>query len=290
MPEEFLLSYISFDENNQPFIDAETNGDISRLPILGEKLNLEFDFSEKYCTGYVDFEKRCSVACPEKELVDTKYENCMKCRDRTGFNPAFYHASSISEQQEKINQQPHFVYLAYFAPDAIKVGISQEARGLRRVLEQGARIAIKIETFGSALVARQYEERIANQPAVIENITGRKKLQLLKEPFDMSSATKLLEAKKAEIESALGVEFKSAELIEADKFFATTPVDTEKAIDMTDTKDVVGEVVASIGAIIVTKYQDDLLLYNLKRYVGYRAKTLDQEIEIELPSEQLTLF
>ena len=111
--------------------------------------------------GWVDFDNHCSQVCPDGATVDEKYENCLKCRNRTGFNPAFYHADSVSAQQEKINQQPHFVYLAYFAPGVIKVGISQEERGIRRLLEQGARLAVKLETFASALIARQYEAKIA---------------------------------------------------------------------------------------------------------------------------------
>ena len=153
MPEEFLLSYASFDTENRPFLEWQIDGETERGDVLEQELSLVFDFSAKYCTGWVDFENHCGQACPEQAIAETKYENCIKCRDRRGFNPAFYHANSLSARQEKINQNPHFVYLAYFAPGVIKVGISQEERGIRRLLEQGARLALKLETFSSALYA-----------------------------------------------------------------------------------------------------------------------------------------
>ena len=139
MPDDFLLSYASFDAENRPFLEWQIDGKIGRAETFGQELSFAFDFSQKFCTGWVDFANHCSQTCPEQATVETKYENCVKCRNRTGFNPAFYHATEVSEQQQQINQQPHYLYLAYFAPGVMKVGISQEARGLRRLLEQGAR-------------------------------------------------------------------------------------------------------------------------------------------------------
>ena len=186
MPDDFLLAYASFNADNQPFIDCQIGDEIKRRELLEQDLSLEFDFSTKYCTGWVDFENHCSQICPDSATVDGKYENCLKCRDRTGFNPAFYNADSVSAQQEKINQNPHFVYLAYFAPGVIKVGISQEERGIRRLLEQGARLALKLETFSSALIARQYEAKIARLDGIVETMPIHKKLELIKNSLSIA--------------------------------------------------------------------------------------------------------
>ena len=195
IPSEFLLSYASFNADNKPFVECQVDGKIERHELFGQDLSLEFDFSVKYCTGWVDFENRCSQICPDHATVDGKYENCLKCRDKTGFNPAFYNASSVSTQQEKINQNPHFVYLAYFAPNVIKVGISQEERGIRRLLEQGARLAIKLETFSSALIARQYEAKISKLDGIAETLPVHKKMELIKQPFDRAIGEKKIATK-----------------------------------------------------------------------------------------------
>lgn len=290
MPDDFLLAYASFNADNQPFIDCQIGDEIKRRELFGQDLSLEFDFSTKYCTGWVDFENHCSQICPDSATVDGKYENCLKCRDRTGFNPAFYNADSVSAQQEKINQNPHFVYLAYFAPGVIKVGISQEERGIRRLLEQGARLALKLETFSSALIARQYEAKIADLSGIMETVAASKKLGLIKQPLDTAAAERALADALVRIQQKLGLDFPNCQLIMCEDYFQTASVDPTRIILMKDNPQLVGYVLSVIGSIAITEYDGNLLGYNLKKYIGYRAQKITEPIELELPNEQLTLF
>lgn len=290
LPSEFLLSYASFNADNKPFVECQVDGKIERHELFEQNLSLEFDFSVKYCTGWVDFENRCSQICPDHATVDEKYENCLKCRDKTGFNPAFYNASSVSVQQEKINQNPHFVYLAYFAPNVIKVGISQEERGIRRLLEQGARLAIKLETFSSALIARQYEAKISKLDKIVETLPVHKKMELIKQPFDRAIGERELRQKLLEIEQKIGVSFPKSELIPCEDYFQTAGVDLSRVVLMKDYSQLVGHVRSIIGPIVITDYGGQLLAYNIKKLIGYRAQKVDREIELDLPTEQLTLF
>ena len=290
LPSEFLLSYASFNADNKPFVECQVGDKIERHELFGQDLSLEFDFSVKYCTGWVDFENRCSQICPDHATVDEKYENCLKCRDKTGFNPAFYNASSVSAQQEKINQNPHFVYLAYFATNVIKVGISQEERGIRRLLEQGARLAIKLETFSSALIARQYEAKISKLDGIAETLPASKKMELIKQPFDHADGERELRQKLLEIEQKIGVSFPKSELIPCEDYFQTTGVDLSRVVLMKDYSQLVGHVRSIIGSIVITDYDGQLLAYNIKKLIGYRAQKVDREIELDLPTEQLTLF
>ena len=290
LPSEFLLSYASFNADNKPFVECQVGDKIERHELFGQDLSLEFDFSVKYCTGWVDFENRCSQICPDQATVDEKYENCLKCRDKTGFNPAFYNANSVSAQQEKINQNPHFVYLAYFAPNVIKVGISQEERGIRRLLEQGARLAIKLETFSSALIARQYEAKISKLDGIVETLPVSKKMELIKQPFDRAIGEKELRQKLLEIEQKIGVSFPKSKLIPCEDYFQTAGVDLSRAVLMKDYSQLVGHVHSIIGSIVITDYDGQLLAYNIKKLIGYRAQKVDREIELDLPTEQLTLF
>ena len=290
MPDDFLLAYASFNADNQPFIDCQIGSEIKRRELLGQDLSLEFDFSTKYCTGWLDFENHCSQICPDSATVDGKYENCLKCRDRTGFNPAFYNADSVSAQQEKINQNPHFVYLAYFAPGVIKVGISQEERGIRRLLEQGARLALKLETFASALIARQYEAKIASLDGIVETMPIHKKLELIKQPFDRADGEEKLRQKLLEIEQKIGVSFPRSELILCEDYFHTAGVDLTRVVLMKDQNQLAGRVRSIIGPILIADYDGQLLAYNVKKFIGYQAHKITGDIELELPSEQLMLF
>ena len=285
-----MLSYASFNADNKPFIECQVGDKIERYELFGQDLSLKFDFSVKYCAGWVDFENRCSQICPDQATVDEKYENCLKCRDKTGFNPAFYNASSVSAQQEKINQNPHFVYLAYFATNVIKVGISQEERGIRRLLEQGARLAIKLETFSSALIARQYEAKISKLDEIVETLPVYKKLELIKQAFNRADGERELRQKLLEIEQKIGVSFPKSELIPCEDYFQTAGVDLSRVVLMKNYSQLVGHVRSVIGSIVITDYDGQLLAYNIKKLIGYRAQKVDREIELDLPTEQLTLF
>ena len=290
MPDNFLLVYTSFNTDNQPFIDCQIGDEIKRRELFGRKLSLEFDFSTKYCTGWVDFDNHCSQVCPDGATVDGKYENCLKCRNRTGFNPAFYHADSVSAQQEKINQNPHFVYLAYFAPGVIKVGISQEKRGIRRLLEQGARLALKLETFSSALIARQYEAKIASLSGIMETVAASKKLGLIRRTLDAVAAEQALANTLMRIQQKLGLDFPNRTLIMCEDYFHTDGRDLSSVIDMTGHKTMAGVVISVIGSVLITEYDGQLLAYNVKKFIGYQAQTIDGAINIEIPSTQLALF
>ena len=285
-----MLSYASFNADNKPFVECQVGDKIERHELFGQDLSLKFDFSVKSCAGWVDFENRCSQICPDHATVDEKYENCLKCRDKTGFNPAFYNASSVSVQQEKINQNPHFVYLAYFAPNVIKVGISQEERGIRRLLEQGARLAIKLETFSSALIARQYEAKISKLDRIAETLPVHKKMELIKLPFDRAAGERELRQKLLEIEQKIGVSFPKSELIPCEDYFQTAGVDLSRVVLMKNYSQLVGRVRSVIGSIVITDYDGQLLAYNIKKLIGYRAQKANGEIELDLPTEQLTLF
>lgn len=290
MSGEFLLSYASFDTENRPFLEWQVDGKTERDDVLGQELSLEFDFSSKYCTGWVNFENHCGQACPEQAIAKTKYENCIKCRDRRGFNPAFYHANSLSARQEKINQNPHFVYLAYFAPGVIKVGISQEERGIRRLLEQGARLALKLETFSSALIARQYEAKIASLSGIMETVAASKKLGLIRRTLDAVAAEQALANTLMRIQQKLGLDFPNRTLIMCEDYFHTDGRDLSSVIDMTGHKTMAGVVISVIGSVLITEYDGQLLAYNVKKFIGYQAQTIDGAINIEIPSTQLALF
>ena len=290
MLDDFLLAYASFNADNQPFIDCQIGDEIKRRELLGQDLSLEFDFSTKYCTGWVDFDNHCSQICPDSATVDGKYENCLKCRDRTGFNPAFYNADSVSAQQEKINQNPHFVYLAYFAPEVIKVGISQEERGIRRLLEQGARLALKLETFASALIARQYEAKIASLSGIMETVAASKKLGLIKQPLNAAVAEQALADALVRIQQKLGLEFPNRTLITCEDYFHTDGRDLSDVIDMTGNRVLAGTIVSVIGSVLITEYDGQLLAYNVKKFIGHRAQVVQGAVDLEIPSTQLTLF
>jgi hypothetical protein len=80
-------------------------------------------------------------------------------------------------------RSPHEVYLAAFAPDMLKVGVSGAGRTPLRVLEQGAPAALIVGRADDGLAARRLEHHLGLLGAR-ERVPVRVKLHLLYPPPD----------------------------------------------------------------------------------------------------------
>ncbi|HET6747312.1 MAG TPA: DUF2797 domain-containing protein [Candidatus Saccharimonadales bacterium] len=294
MPDEgtYLLGNVGFSSTNDPLISLQKKGTILDFTPHGHELNLVFDTSARRCIGWGDLTTGERFVCPDAALIADKYEQCPACQKRTGFNPAFYHATSVSKQQEARNQEPHLLYLAYFGPGVIKVGISHARRGNSRLLEQGARAAIILETFPTAILARHYEEQIAKLEGIAETIQLRKKEQLLLTvKHDYDSAEEELLATKQRIETALSTQFKNTEVQGFDHiFFPAGAPKLVDSIDCTAQAKISGKVIGMVGSILFCTHSDVLVHLPIKKLIGYPVELRSTPVELSLPAQQVSLF
>jgi len=149
---------------------------------------------------------------------------------------------------------------------------------------------VKLETFASALIARQYEAKIAGLDGIIEMVAASKKLGMIKQPLDTAAAEQALADTLIRIQQKLGLDFPNRTLIMCDEYFHTDGRDLSSVIDMTGHKTMAGVVISVIGSVLITDYDGQLLAYNVKKFIGYQAQTIDGAINIEIPSTQLALF
>jgi len=293
MPEagKYLLVNTSFSLDEKPVITLERRGIFYDFDPLQKTVTLEFDMATRFCVGWRDLASGERHTCPDQQMVDEKYEQCQACQDRTGFNPAFYHALTVSKQQEIRNQEPHFLYLAYFAPGVIKVGISYARRGYSRLLEQGARSALILDTFPTALIARQYEARIAASPDIQETIQLKKKLSLLNVPHDPIHAKRELLSKKQELERMLQVSFATKEILDLEpRYFPQRKPNFASAYDCTLNHMVTGRTLGMVGSVLFTTYEDTVLYFAVKKHVGYKVSLSYTITPMSLPARQTSLF
>ena len=257
---------------------------------LGKSFTLRFDLSNRYCLGWHDLATSESQACPNQAVIDPKYDTCPACQKRTGFNPAFYNASSVSPQQEKLNQEPHILYLAHFGDDYIKVGISRARRGIGRLLEQGARSALVLETFPSALIARQYESKIARLPGFHETTLAKTKLNFLEASYDPSQAAHQLDQAKSIIESSLKLSFKSPKPYALSHHYFAADYQPETFTQLNDRSIMAGKCLGVIGDIIIMSYDDHRLALPLKPLTGYPVSLSDSVAKLDFAPTQASLF
>ncbi len=293
MPEagSYLLSGVGFSANEKPVLTLQRDGQFVHYEPLGAELTLRFSTAERFCVGWRDLSTGELSCCPDTLAVESKYEQCSACQQRTGFNPAFYNANSVSSQQEARNQEPHILYLARFGKGVVKVGISHARRGISRLLEQGARDALILDTFPTAHIARQYEAKIAAMPGIIETLQLRKKLSLIEAPYDHEEGKKELNKVKAQIEEALKVTFTGSDIKNLDPLFFPEGIpQLSDSFCSSDQQILSGRVIGSLGTLLFCHYNDTPVYMPLKKYVGYTIELRHTQTPFELPARQASLF
>lgn len=287
----YLLTNVGFSKEEKPLLVLQQDGAFISMFPISESFTLTFDMTQRYCVGWRDMATGERFPCPDGQKVMSKYEQCAACQKRTGFNPAFYHAATVSAQQEARNLEPHILYLAHFGPGVVKVGISHAKRGHSRLLEQGARSALILEELPSAHVARQYEAQIATLPGIAESIQIRKKMNLVTIPYDASAANQELVTIKQTIEAALNISFAHHKVLTFDNvYFPNVIPQLSDAHSLTDRHQISGKGIGMIGSLLFCEQQDTILYLPIKKYVGYRALIDDTITPIATPAHQTSLF
>lgn len=116
----------------------------------------------KICSGTINPLSREFFPC--NKIIDKKQSQCYSCMHKYDF----YHCvichgdKCMSENKEVIDycHTPHYVYLAYFSKNKIKVGTASEIRKYDRLLEQGAIFSFFIAKTPTGKIARQIEKNI----------------------------------------------------------------------------------------------------------------------------------
>jgi len=290
---KFLFTRVSFDsKRNVPYFRLMDAGGVFVYARPAGDFTLTFDLSYKRCTGWYDMRTGECYECPGKRSVSEKYEQCPECQRKTGFNPAFYNTTELSVQQAELNKKPHLLYLAYFSSETVKVGISNAERGLARLLEQGARSAVILETFPSANVARQYEAQIARLPGLCESVQLRKKAQILVEnSYDEVVARQKLEQVTTAIQRALNVQFSNPQFAELSSAMINgAALSSCTAIELWNQPRLSGTFVGLLGQLLIMKQQSRLLVTPMKQYLGNYVTITDDVAPLDIAPVQASLF
>lgn len=302
LDKQFILTRVDFDKCQNPrwrLTDFKSGEILNFSPDFEKELTIKIDLSQRFCIGWHNLKTGEDFVCPDKVILNKKYTQCQKCQQRTGFNPAFYNVNpgEISSQQQARNAKPHFVYLAYFSDNIIKVGISFSGRGITRLLEQGARAALILGEFSSANIARNYEEKISKMPEFCENVKANEKLKTLEQKFDFKKAEKKLLTARKKIEQTQKVDFEKNQPLNLDKFYMKdynfTPREIILATDCTQNNNSLifsGVLKAQIGYILLSKQQNEIIALPLRKFIGYKIQFLPKNIDLKLPKRQTSLF
>lgn len=287
----YILTNVGFSKNEEPTLLLQHEQQFISFYPLRKSFTLRFSMTERHCIGWRDITTGERFYCPDNHIITPKYEQCSGCQKRTGFNPAFYHATTVSSQQEARNSEPHLLYLVYFGHGVLKVGITHAKRGNARLLEQGARSALILQECSSAHIARHYEAKIARLPGFSETVQLRKKIDLLKLPYDSETARAELTAAKSTIESALNTTFDTAATLSLDNiYFPDEKINLQTAHNATEGNIISGQCVGQLGSLLFCHQSDSTIYLPLKKYIGYTLELDDTVTSVATPAQQISLF
>lgn len=294
LPEgNYLFIHYGYGADHQPQLSLlPENGDaFAHFEPRDQTFTLSFDKSQRFCNGWHDLATAESFPCPDSAELPEQYDQCRHCQQKTGFNPAFYNALSVSEQQQARNALPHMLYLAHFAPGVVKVGITWEGRGIRRLLDQGARSALIVKTYPNADIARTYEARIAKLPGIAETLQLRHKHQHLKKPYDVTTGAAELAAARERLIHEAGVTPDDNPALHLDNYFlGDNPLRPHDLVDISKNDAVSGNCLGMIGSILVAEQDDLQYSFPLGKLTGYRCTLSYDTAKNDAEPHQASLF
>lgn len=230
---------------------------------------------ERHCIGRHDLETGRALPCPDRvALGATAHEQCSACFLATGFNPAFYNAPRISEQQRRRNLEPHVVYVVSFGVGAMKVGMTYAPRRLSRLLEQGARLGAVIATLPNADRARSLEASIAREPDVAELVRGARKRQLLGVPFSLAAARDELARTIARVAERHPEASAPGPIQQLDPHYFGGEALPRSLTDLSETLPhaISGRCIGMIGDVLVSAQGERRFMLSIAGSVGHRVR------------------
>ena len=128
-----------------------TDGTIDRIA-LGPGTSLSYRLGERWCAGVVDdgIHEPCRDPTAPYCPVHTSRWPCARC-------------TGDCNLPLQACREEHAIYLAAFAPETFKVGVTRSWRLETRLREQGADRAAHLQTVPDGQVARQIEADIAQE-------------------------------------------------------------------------------------------------------------------------------
>lgn len=132
-----------------PALLVAREGHLERESLL-DGTELAYALGDRHCAGAIDGDRhrRCEQAAAPYCEVHTDRWPCARCR-------------GDCDLPLESCREAHAVYLAAFAPDAFKVGVTRSWRLETRLREQGADRAAHLRTVENGRIARQIEADIA---------------------------------------------------------------------------------------------------------------------------------
>jgi hypothetical protein len=166
------VQVVGYETVPAPALLLAEDGDVTRLG-LSPGTDLDYSLAKRHCAGVVQNDRH--DACPN---AGTPY-----CE---------VHTVPWSVANNADSDEEHVVYLAAFAPDTFKVGVTRSWRLETRLREQGADRGVHVFTVADGRIAREVESDLNEDDRLTEWVRVPTKIRGFHRPVDERAWSALL--------------------------------------------------------------------------------------------------
>ncbi|WP_459884819.1 DUF2797 domain-containing protein [Halostagnicola bangensis] len=210
---------------------------------------LSYTLGARHCAGIVDVDEH--VPCNRPKAPHCEFHTstwvCARC---TG--------TCLKDEMDCYEE--HAVYIAAFAPDTFKVGVTKRRRLETRLREQGADRAAHIHTVSNGRIAREIEAEIAEE--LVDRVRTPTKVEALAASVDSDAWDTLLER---------------FDVIDRYAFDHGIDLESRPVRETIAT----GTVVGLKGRLLVLERGGTTYVVDLRDLVGYELETGDSERRLQ---------
>ncbi|EKD96240.1 MAG: hypothetical protein ACD_24C00129G0001 [uncultured bacterium] len=215
-----------------------------------------------------------------------------------GFKKGFvYRSNNLNETAKKYFQMEHFLYLAYFSPDFIKVGTANLLRKYDRLYEQGASAYCFFASL-KGLDILEVESFISRNTNIPERISNNIKLQIIKGLNINNLPIHTLKEKELQIETVLKNTNFRKYLLKNPEFgevyipsiFKSKEIQNFIYLEsLEEIKEISGIILGVKGNFITFGNGNNIYIINGKELVGRTIEEYNNPKEIFINNRQLNL-
>ena len=166
------VQVVGYESVPDPALLLAENGEVTRLA-LDREVELDYSLDERHCAG---------------TLQDGRHDAC----PNAGSPYCEVHTVPWSVANNADSDEEHVVYLAAFAPDTFKVGVTRSWRLETRLREQGADRGARAFTVADGRVAREVESDLNGDDRLTEWVRVPTKIRGFHREVDEPAWTALL--------------------------------------------------------------------------------------------------
>jgi hypothetical protein len=257
---------------------------------IGDKISIEVKSREKKCAGSI--ENGIWKACPKNSVGKSKCDYCRAIEGNfvyTAFD-GFDQSELGAGDLDKISDT-HVIYLAFFAENLIKVGVSKNSRKNLRQIEQGSLATLFVAETPDGIAARQIET-ILRQSGLADKIQIAQKKKVFLSDLSAEEIAKFMNKKFEQHLPALDAhehlrEFilKTPEFVSWEKTYNFAKIRHGSKpfhhIDLNEEEWVSGTIISIRGPFITIETEDEKIAICAKKLCGLEIDFESKEIGLK---------